>query len=400
MIGLRAPLVGLVGAALAAGAPARAAQVDERLEVYGYAQIWATIWEDMEDLKGEHQPVTGDEASTSVSGFSLAKARVGVRVSEPSWDLSLHAQARLDHDFMLLDADAAWSPARWFSLHLGQFKVPGTFEALTDDRNLRFILRTELTTALADYGLAKADHTVSLLYGSASNLRDLGLAMKGEVGGPALAGRYFLMVGNGLGAGMYFGGSSRKEYFISNRAQFYYGARLEVAVAEVATAGLFGSVNRHDDMAFNSGRSVYDLDRRVAGADLQVVVPGTGLRLDGLAGAGQIRDDFNADGNVDLKYSGWAASVGWDVFSSLRALRGWPPDGHALELCARHERIEKETDESGLTRRRDITTFGVNYVAPRHLKVQLDWILRRTEDPGAISTPGNDAVIANFQVGF
>ncbi len=385
-----------------AAAPAWAHQFNEQVEVYGYTQVWATVWEQMEDAKGLLQHPSNDEAADALSGFSLAKARVGVRLAAPSWRLSLHSQVKLDHDVLLLDAEAAWRPARWFSLHVGQFKVPGTYEALADDRQLDFILRTDITTSLADFSLSKADHPVSLLYGSVSNLRDLGIAVKGEMGGPRLVGRYFVMVGNGLGAGMYFGGLTRKEYFITNKAQFYYGARLELTAAEIATLGLFGSYNRHDNIVFNSGRAVYDISRRTIGGDLRVVVPGTGVRFGALGGGGLIRDDFNGDGRTDLRYSGWAVSAVWAPFPLLGRVSGWSlPERHALEIAARFERFDKEVDESGLRVRREQKTLGLSYAAASHVKVQLEYILRCTDDPAAVAPDlANNVLLANFQAAF
>jgi Phosphate-selective porin O and P len=385
-----------------AAAPAQAYVFDERVEVYGYTQLWATIWEQMQDAKGLFQRPSGDEAADAVSGFRLAKARLGIRLAHPPWNLSLHAQVKLDHDFALLDADLAWAPAPWFSLHAGQFKIPGTYEALLDDRRLDFIVRADITTALADFALSRSQHPVSLLYGSSPLLRDLGVAAKGEVGGRSLTGRYFLMVSNGLGANTYFGGLTSKEYFLTNRAQFFYGGRLELTAASAVTLGAFGSYNRHDNIVFNSGRAVYDINRRMVGGDLRVAVPGTGLRLGMLGGGGRIYDDFNGDGKTDLRYSGWAASAVWDVFPALRLATSWAiPQGHALELAGRFERFDQEVDESGLTSRRERTTVGVSYVAATYIKLQLEYILRRGDDPAAVAPNlANDAFLANLQAAF
>jgi hypothetical protein len=378
--------------------PAGAHRFDERVEVYGYSQVWLTLWEQMEDAEGLLQNPSRDEAANALSGLSLAKLRVGVRLAEPSWDLSLHVQARLDHEPALLDADAAWSPRPWFSLHVGQLKVPGTHEALTEDGRLDFILRSDITTALADYSLSKAEHRVSLLYGSVSSLRDLGIAAKGELGGGALRARYFVMVGNGLGANLYFGGNLRKEYFITNKAQLYTGARVELEVdllGGVATLGAFASRNRHDNIVFNSGRVVYDLDRRMAGGDLRVAVPAIALRLHGLGGIGEIAEDFSGDGYEDLHYRGGALAAVWD------GGRFFLPEGHALELAARVERFEHEVDESGLTVRRDRATVGVTYTAPRVVRAQLDAIVTRTDDPGAVAGDlDDDVLLGSLQIAF
>lgn len=390
----------LATAVLVASAPAHAYRFNDYVEVYGYAQVWLTLWEDMEDARGLFQQPSKDEAADALSGFSLGKARLGLRLAYPDLDLSLHAQARLEKDFMLLDADVAWAPRRWFQLHVGQLKVPGTFEALTGDQALDFIVRTDVTTGLADWSLSKAQHSVSLLYGSASNLRDLGIAIKGDLGGRWLGGRYFLMVGNGLGANMYFGGATKKEYWITNKAQFYYGARLELAVAGLAALGAFGSYNQHDNIVFNSGRAVYDINRRMVGGDLRVEVPRTGVRLYGLGGGGQIRDDFNGDGKVDLRYLGWAAAAMWDVFPAAGALLGWqPPEGHALELGLRYDMLETQQDEAANKVRKDHYTLALSYRAGEHVKVQLNYVLRRNEDSAHPDQAAlkNDVVLVNFQ---
>ncbi|HEY3448609.1 MAG TPA: porin [Myxococcales bacterium] len=404
MRGLPSTLAGALAiTTVVAAAPAHAYQFNEYVEAYGYAQVWLTLWEEMEDAKGLFQQPSKHEAADALSGFSLGKARVGLRLAYPDLDLSLHAQVKLEKDFQLLDADVGWAPVRWFTLHVGQFKVPGSFEALTEDRALDFILRSDITTGMADWSLSKSQHTVSLLYGSASNLRDLGLAVKGEVGGRRVQGRYFLMVGNGLGANMYFGGATKKEYWITNKAQFYYGGRAEISVAGIAALGAFGSYNRHDDIVFNSGRAVYDLNRRMVGGDLRVEIPRTGVRLYGLGGGGQIRDDFNGDGKVDLRYSGWAAAALWNLFPAIDALFGWqPPEGHALELAFRFDRIDTQQDEADATVREDHYTLGINYLAGEHVKVQLDYILRRNQDPLHVEQAAlrNDIVFLNFQAAF
>ncbi|MBI5544160.1 MAG: hypothetical protein HY901_09745 [Deltaproteobacteria bacterium] len=389
--------------ALVAEWPAHAYRFNESVEVYGYTQIWLTLWEQMEDDEGLVQYPSKDEAADALSGLSINKARVGLRLAYLDWHLSLHTQVKIDHDFNLLDLDVGWAPRRWFSLHLGQLKIPNTFEALTEDQRLDFILRSDITTALADWSLSKSQHPASLLYGSASNLRDLGLAAKGELKAWGWTGRYFLMVGNGLGANMYFGGLTRKEYWITNKSQFLYGGRLEVAAYDIATLGAFGSYNEHDNIVFNSGRAVYDLSRRSVGGDLRVTIPKTGARLYGLGGEGQIRDDFNSDGHIDLRYSAWAAAAIWDLVPLVAWLTDSQlPEGHALELAGRFEHLSFEMDDSGSQVHRDQVTFGASYVAAERLKVQLNYVLRSTEDPlhPERDTLANNVLFANFQASF
>ncbi len=394
--------LGAAVAILATAAPAHAWRFDDHAEVYGYAQVWATVWEQMEDMKGLYQHPSKDEAADGLSGFSLAKARLGARLKHDGWGLAAHTQIKLEQGFALLDLDFSWSPARWLEVHLGQFKVPGAAEALAPDQDLDFTLRTDLATALADFSLAKSQHPVSLLYGSTSNLRDVGLALKGTVDGRWLGARYFLMVGNGLGANMFFGGLTKREYFITNEGQFYWGGRLELGIAGVATLGAFGSYNRHDNIVFNSGRAVYDLNRRMVGGDVQLAVPLTGLRLSALGGGGQIRDDFNGDGKVDLRYSGWSLAAAWDLFPLLgRLLELRLPEGHRAELAVRYEETSQELDETGLPIRRVRTTLGASYVAGPYAKVQVQYVLRHTDDPAAVAPDlANDLFLVCVQAAF
>jgi len=396
----RIACAGAFATLLLAAAPARAYKFNEYVEAYGYAQVWLTVFEQMQKEAGLVQHPSGELAADVVSGLSLSRVRAGARLTLPDWDLSLHAQVKFDHDVALLDADVAWTPLAFFGLHVGQFKVPGTCEALTEDRALDFILRSDISTNIADYSLSKAAYTDSLLYGSSSNLRDIGIAVKGEQLGRWLGGRYFLMVGNGLGANMAFGGLTHKEYWVTNKGQFYWGGRVELVVAQVATLGLFGSYNRHDNIVFNSERAVYDINRRAVGGDLQIEVPHTGLRLMALGGGGQIRDDYTGSGKIDLRYSGWAVSAVWNIFPVLEKVLGRSlPWGHAVELVARYDTSTGEMGESGNLVRVHHATFGANYLAGEHLKVQLNYVVRRTEDP-VNPQLANDILFANLQAAF
>ena len=59
-------------------ASAGAMEVNEHLDVFGYAQIWLTVVEQMEDARGLFQHPSGDGAVDTATGFRLHKARVGL----------------------------------------------------------------------------------------------------------------------------------------------------------------------------------------------------------------------------------------------------------------------------------------------------------------------------------
>lgn len=56
-------------------------------------------------------------------------------------------------------------------------------------------------------------------------------------------------------------------------------------------------------------------------------------------------------------------------------------------------------DESGSKVRKDNWTVGVTSRLPEHIKLQLNYILRRTDDPSRPDLADN-VLFANFQVGF
>lgn len=387
-------------AATVVSAPASGYRINDDVEVFGYTQVWFTAWEQMEDVSSLVQNPAGHPAADSLTGFSVSKARLGLRWNAPRYPLQLYTQVKLEKDFALLDLAVRWLPRKEFGLEIGQFKTPGTFEALTDDRSLDFILRTNISNAIGDFSLSRSAHPASLFYGSASNFRDLGVAARGEldVGGGAL--RYFLMAGNGLGANLYFGGNTKREYLITNKAQLYWGGRVELAnVLGPVTLGGHVSRNRHDDMVFNSGRVVYDLHRTSASADVRAVIPGSGVRLSGLYGQGAIDDDFNGDGRTDLRYSGWAAAGMWDLEPALQAIGKSLPDGIGLELGFRYDHYRRELDESGDPVKQDFYTVGANGRFGEHLRLMVDYVIKKTEDPSRPG-PANNILFASFQATF
>jgi hypothetical protein len=374
-----AALAGLLLAPL----PARAHQFSDNVEVFGYGQFWLTAYEQMERVGGVRQNPSQDFGTDHTTGLSIARARLGARLFSPEYMLGLYAQTRLDRDGGLLDLVARFAPGPWFALELGQMKIPSTRENLSDDRELDFILRTTISNSLADYALARSRFTESLLAGAASQARDLGLAVKGEIPISLVCLRYFFMLGNGLGANLFIGGDTRREFVLTNGPRFFYGGRLEVADAlDIARLGVFGSYNKHDDMVLNSGRAVYDLDRLAGAVDVRLAIPGTGVSLTGLLGGGRIREDFDGDGRDDLRYSGWASALVWNLIPLLVRLGAPEPAlTRALELGFRFDAYYSDVDETGQSEREYNWTVGATYRLVEHLKLQLNYVARRSSDP-------------------
>lgn len=387
-------------ACFAVTTPALAYDVNDNLSVYGYFQQWYTVTEGMEEAKGNLQSPSRDEAVDEASGFRLARARIGLRARTADDRFGFNAQLRFERDPQLLDLVGRVTFAPWFSLHAGQMKIPSTYENLTSASSLDFMMRTQMASAAVDYALSRTTYASSLFYGNLSQMRDLGIAAKGDLKIGPVPLRYFAMAGNGLGANLYIGGQSGREYVITNKAgDLFLAARGEVEPwPKVLRLGGFASHNRHDDMLFNSGRAVIDVHRHAWGTDLQFDYQRSGMRAAVAYASGKILDDFDDNNKTDLVWSGWEWRVFWRVNPILRLIAPSPIlKDHVFEVGFRYDVLNTESDESGLVIRRKAWTPAFNYVYRDWMKVQVNYVLRRTDDRYKPDLSGN-AWLVNLQV--
>ena len=377
--------------------PASAYEVNDHLQVTGLAQMWITLYEQMEEAEGLHQHPSGDEATNATSGFSLHRARIGAYTFWFDRHVEISAQMRLERNPGLLDVYAGVHPARWLSIYFGQFKIPSSYEAMVNARDLDFILRTNIARDLADYSLSRTTYRSSLFYGVNSYYRDMGLGLKGDIDTGFCALRYFLMVGNGLGANLFISGAARREYIVTNKGQFFYGARLEIAeILDTVSVGGHFNYNKHDNIVFNSGRVVYDLNRLSYSGDLEIDVSLIGLRAVGMYGAGLIDDDYDDDGRTDLLYFGWESRLLWTLNPLISVFADsafW--ERHFFEIGARFDRSVGDWNETGAEVTQNNWTFAVSYLFEDLLKVQLEYMRKLTDDP---SMPELDDDILFIQI--
>ncbi len=361
---------------------AGAYEFNDQAEAFGYAQFWFTLYEQMEEARELYQNPSRDSAATSASGLSINRARLGARLRLLEGRLRFYVQLKLERDPSLLDLLLSWRPARWCELGNGQQKIPSTYENLILSHQLDFIQRSLFSRNVADFSLSRTTFASSLFYGVRSNLRDLGLSLKGRVDLGPLELSYLTMLGNGLGANLFIGGGTNKEFIITNPGDFFYGARLELSLPEVATLGGHINHNHHDNMVYNSGRVVFDLDRLSASGDLQITIPRTGLRLGGLYGWGEIDDDFDHDGRTDLAYWGGEARILWLLNPLLQRI-SWTGflQRHQFGMGARYDNFSSTWNGSGSTVEQHTFTFGATYRYDPTIKVQLEFLLKRTDDP-------------------
>ena len=393
---MRGPAL-LVAALLLWAAPLYAYEVNDDLEVYGYFQGWLTAYEQGEAFHGLTQQPSGDHGAGRTTGFSLNRARVGLNAETLDGLVGIGFQLKLEAPLEILDVFIKVTPLKGLVLQAGQFKIPSTAENLTEDRELDFVLRPDICGALVDYSLSRTTYSSSIFYGNNAYLRDFGLALKVDVRPFGIPMRAFGMVSNGLGANMYIGGLTKKEFVLTNRAQFFYGLRLEAEpLPDWVKVGGFASYNRHDSIVFNSGHTVLDLNRRSASADALVRLGGTGVRVSGTYGGGRILDDWDNNGKTDFAYSGWEGRVLWELNPLVELLSGWRSESHRVELGARYEDYVTESDESGEPTHKRTTTVGVAYSYEQLFKAQLNGILHRTREP-YFPDLKDDAVILSFQ---
>ncbi len=117
-------LTTLLFVALGPGQAASAFELTEDIKLSGHAQLWFTLHEQMEDAGGLTQFPSGDEAATSTSGFSLNRARLGVRAFFLERLIELATQLRLEKNVAILDLYFGIHFSDWLQLYFGQFKVP------------------------------------------------------------------------------------------------------------------------------------------------------------------------------------------------------------------------------------------------------------------------------------
>jgi len=358
-------------------------EVTDDLDIYGYFQAWLTVYEQMQDAQGLFQDITNDPAADFTSGFRMARLRLGLDYTFLGGKLGVALLLKLEGDPGMLDVNARWMPFKWLTIQIGQMRIPSTAENLRADRDLGFVLRTELSDALADFSLSRTNYPSSLMHGNRSFRRDFGLGVKAHCEGRLFAARAFLMMGNGLGANLFISGDSARGFLITNKAQFFWAGRVELEPwrEHIVIGGHF-SYNRHDNVVFESGRTVLDIDRLSGSGDLELRFARLGLRLGGLGGYGEINEDFNVDGRTDFRYWGGSGYLLWDLAPMLRWLtRGRFAPHHHIVLGFRYERYASNWDEAALWTHLTTYTVGATYRYGSTVKLQLNAVLRRTDKP-------------------
>jgi len=372
----------VVALLLAAPSRASAYEVTDAVEVWSYVQVWATLWQEMEAVAGYSQPITGDTAADTVTGLALGRLRVGGDARILDGLLGFHLHVKLERNVSALDAYVDVTPRPWLSIRLGQFRIPSTWENMVENRQLDFPMRSQISRAVADFSLSRAFYSASQLGGNRSYRRDLGLGVEGELDRGPVPFRYWLMVGNGLGANLWIGGEG-SQFAITNPPEFFYGARLEVEpLRDWITVGGHVTYNRHENMALGGSRVAVDLDRMSWSGDVRLSIPAIGGRLALMYAGGVIAEDYYGDGKDDLRYSGGVAQVVIGLSAVLRNLFAVPvPVGHDVQLELRYALCSYEVDESGRPTDQVDLSLGASYLFRQYIRAHVEYTRRRTDDP-------------------
>jgi hypothetical protein len=336
------------------------------LNLEGNMSLWWDIYEENEN--GIMQPRTRKPAADVASGFNLKQARVSLNYEDEQRPLGARFHIRLEEQVSILDGYGIWRPFHFFHLYLGQMKVPSTYEALTADTDLDFISRSTLAQNLTDWSLSRSPY-YSAFYGNRSYNRDLGIGIKGKLGvasNPGLVS-YFLMVGNGLGANLFISGKESKEFIFSNNlGDYFYGARLDISPLNCLSLGGHCSRNKHDNMLFNDGKTVFDLDRYSWSIDSRLDL--WRVQFVAMYGAGKVDDDYFYTAQEDLKYSGYEAK-----------LLVWLIDNR-LQFDVRYDTYTHKYLESGISTDQNNLTFGVNFMPVSGILIQLNYVFKKKEN--------------------
>jgi hypothetical protein len=363
--------------------PLNMAFAQDQLALEGDISVWWNLYE--ENPNGILQAGSKDPAATSASGFNLKQGRLILDYLESDSHLSARLQLRLEERLALLDAYGQWAPLELVQVAVGQMKIPSTYEVLAPDNQLDFITRATLSKNIGDWALSRTPYYGSL-YGNRSDNRDTGLALKGNLkflDQPRFF-NYFLMVSNGLGANLNIGATESKEFITANElGDYFYGGRLEIAPWSMLKLGGHYSLNRHDNMLYNDGKTVLDLDRNAYSFDLRLS-PLPYLHLTALYGAGAVEDDYFHTEQSNLDYHGWEVKILGGLWQER------------LQLGLRYDSYSASATGDAHDTTENTWTAGLNWTPLKGGRLQFNY-MDKTIDYPAETDRHIQMVFLNFQ---
>jgi hypothetical protein len=352
------------------------------LNIDGSTSVWWTIYEQNEN--GIIQQGSLDKSSEVASGFNIKQSRLTFDYNDDRNSMNAKTQVRFEERVAILDCYISWEQSRYCQLYAGQMKIPSNYEALTADDKLDFISRNNISKNIADWSLSRPPY-FSPFYGNRSDYRDIGFGLKGNLGSGNLAS-YFLMISNGLGANLSIGAKESKEYIVSNNfGEYFYGARVDLSPMKWLKIGGHYSLNKHDNMLYNDGKTVLDLDRQSWSSDIGLIFPFVQIRA--MYAKGEVNDDYFHADLSNLRYSGWETKLICDVLKDK------------LQLGIRYDKYTERYFGEGTQTDQDSLTLGCNFAPIPNVRLQLNCVVKTT-DSETKPNPNNNILFLNFQYYF
>lgn len=281
------------------------------------------------------------------NGFSLGAARLSLRGTLDE-GFSYVMQTDFTRTPVILDARVSYAFSPAFIVNAGMFKAPFSAEFLIPAANIDFVNRATVVNVLAPN-------------------RQIGVSVRGRLGGGRLGYRVGVFNGNGRDLGG------------NDDTAFLYAARLATT-----TSWNGGRLELGANVAHN--------ETRLPGADLRRLLGGADFRLTHgalLLAAEVITSDFELDAEpaspVSIAPTGFYLTGGYMLV----------PDRHQLLVRLDHFDPDVATNfDPGIGTKRTLVVLGYNFWPTRATEVQLNYLFPTGDDGGL----DQSFLLVNFQV--
>jgi phosphate-selective porin OprO/OprP len=279
----------------------------------------------------------------------------------------------------LLDAYIAYKYADYLKFTAGQFLLPFSAENNISDRNLEFVDRSQVVSALV---ARKGDASNGIIDSIGNqNGRDLGIQVSGSF--IKLNGIYLIDYYAGLfnGAGINVADNNESKDF---------SGRLLIHPFKILTIG--GSYyNGYDRFATTGPNNTKDQLRTRWGAELALNYKAFSLRSEFIRGQDGNDRHLTAQPTPAI-HQGWYVCAGYFIVPTK------------LQAVVRYDTYSPEVNPkfAGLNAEKDANTyavFGINYFFNPNVKLQADYSWR-TEQGDIKAVQYNDVATIQLQLGF
>jgi len=380
----------------------------------GRAKVWGFVQADAQLVdgttvpagkwKGSHmQPNTIGPDRTSRATFNIRRARIGVRGQGFPLDnkVNYFLLAEYGHNGVnsvgggtgatyLTDASVTLNHVPYARLRIGQFKTPGSEEALQAIHVFDYVSFTNVTDQLLLERFADGDGSstvntpitadqgaVNKPNGGVGAFRDVGVQLFDTIKMKNLEVSYAGMIGNGNGI-------NRQD---NNGAKDYYGY--------VAAEQIFGGKGARRQSVkgyawFHKGKRTlttenpgeYDRDRSGLGFTFRKAkyraagefVSAKGMTINGTDGAAQIGSTSSDDVKSSLNFETNGEANGYYLHGGYQVMKN-------LELDLRYDVLNRSTHSAAKERKFATTTIGAQYFLNKKTRLVFNYEFRSLDVP-------------------